>query len=113
MKTQVTLFKKGEEIVPGEFISKDCIINIDQALTTPVSWNFNHSHPIGKVTSIGDIKEDDYFDIEIELNDEGIDFVNKVNGGSTFGIGGVIKEREGNQITKFDIKEISLVLNRK
>lgn len=109
MKIVGTLLQKGEEFAPGEFISKDCIINADKAFDHLVSWNFEHSHPIGKATTIGDIKGNDCFDVEIEFNDEGIDFMNKVNGRFTYGIGGVAREREGNKITKFDLKEVSLI----
>lgn len=109
MKITGTLLQKGEEISPGEFVSKGCVINTDKAFDMPVSWNFNHMHPIGKVTSIGDIKGNDCFDVEIELNSEGVDFVNIIHGGSTFGVGGTVKEREGNLIKKFDLKEVSLI----
>lgn len=113
MKLTGTLLKKGEELASGEFISKDCIINTDKVFDRPVNWNYDHLVPLGSVISIDDLSDPNGLNVEIELNDEGIKFINKINGGSTFGIGGVVREREGNRITKFDLQEVSLISNRK
>lgn len=109
MKATGILLQKGEEFAPGEFISKDCIINTDRVLTSPVSCNFDHLTPLGSVISVEDLSDPNGLNVVMELNDEGIKFIERMNGGSTFGIGGVVREREGNQITKFDLKEVSLI----
>jgi len=88
MKVSGYILKFGEEIQPGIVIGKDCKIDTS---------NF-HFKPFGTLESDCKISKDDigvYFEGESSLFE--------------IGVGGIVKERQGNLIMNFDIKEVSII----